>query len=142
MLIAWWGVALLAAALVGVAAELGARRWIRRRTGYYVWPPEMRLELRADGAESSHRAPRVRFDVNADGERGRDVRPDESGLFRVLAAGGSSVECIALTEEASWPGALERILNTPDNLRTLGAQRVHVGNIGRSARCRRRRMAR
>src|SRR5207253_3078600 len=25
-----------------------------------------------------------------------------------------------------------RILNTPDNLRTLGAQRVHVGNIGRS----------
>src|SRR5439155_1073434 len=44
----------------------------------------------------------------------------------------SSVECIALTEEASWPGALERILNTPDNLRTLGAQRVHVGNIGRS----------
>ena len=132
MLIAWWGVALLAAALVGVAAELGARRWIRRRTGYYVWPPEMRLELRADGAESSHRAPRVRFDVNADGERGRDVRPDQSGLFRVLAAGGSSVECLALTEEASWPGALERILNTPDNLRTLAAQRVHVGNIGRS----------
>ena len=132
MVIAWWGVALLAAALVGVAAELGARRWIRRRTGYYVWPPEMRLELRADGAESSHRAPRVRFDVNADGERGRDVRPDQSGLFRVLAAGGSSVECLALTEEASWPGALERILNTPDHLRLLGAQRVHVGNIGRS----------
>jgi lysophospholipase L1-like esterase len=132
VLIAWWGVAVLAAALVAVAAELGARRWIRRRSGYYVWPPGMRLELRSDDHGSSHRAPRVRFDVNADGERGRDVRPDEPGLFRVLAAGGSSVECLALTEEASWPGALERILNAPENLRVLGARRVHVGNIGRS----------
>jgi lysophospholipase L1-like esterase len=122
----------LATALVGVAAELGARRWIRRRTGYYVWPPGMRLELRSADDGSAHRAPRVRFDVNADGERGRDVRPEEPGLFRVLAAGGSSVECLALTEEVSWPGALERILNAPENLRTLGAQRVHVGNIGRS----------
>jgi lysophospholipase L1-like esterase len=132
VLIAWWGVAVLAAALVGVAAELGARRWIRRRTGYYVWPPGMRLELRSDDDGSAHRAPRVRFDVNADGERGCDVRPDEAGLFRVLAVGGSSVECLALTPETSWPGALERILNAPENLRTLGAQRVHVGNIGRS----------
>jgi lysophospholipase L1-like esterase len=132
VLIAWWGVAVLTTALVAVAAELGARRWIRRRSGYYVWPPGMRLELRSDDHGSSHRAPRVRFDVNADGERGRDVRPDEPGLFRVLAAGGSSVECLALTEEASWPGALERILNAPENLRILGAQRVHVGNIGRS----------
>ena len=132
MITAWWGAALLTAALVGWATELAARRWIRRRTGYYVWPPDMRLELRSEETGPSHRAPRVRFDVNADGERGRDVRKDEPGLFRILAAGGSSVECLALKEEASWPGALERILNAPENLRTLGARRVHVGNIGRS----------
>src|SRR5207248_5977187 len=102
-----------------------------RRTDHTPSPPEMPLDPRADGAESSHRAPRVRFDVNADGERGRDVQPDQSGLFRVLAAGGSSVECLALTEEASWPGALERILNNPDHLRLPGCARAKVWKIGR-----------
>jgi lysophospholipase L1-like esterase len=129
---AWWAGALLTAALVGVAAELAARWWIRRHTRYHVWPPGTRLELRSDGSISSHLDTRVRFDVNADGERGRDVPKDEAGLFRVLTAGGSSVEGFALAEHVSWPGALERILNAPENLRTLGARRVHVGNIGRS----------
>ena len=127
-----WAAAVLAAVLVGVVAELAARWWIRRRSRYYVWPPGMRLELRSDGTVCPQLDRRVRFDVNADGERGRDVPNDEAGLFRVLAVGGSSVECFALNEQASWPGALERILNVPENLRALGARRVHVGNIGRS----------
>lgn len=132
MMIAWWTGAVLSAALVGVAVELAGRWWIRRHTGYHVWPPGTRLELRSDGAVCSQLDRRVRFDVNADGERGRAVRKDEAGLFRVLTVGGSSVECFALNEQASWPGALERILNAPKNLRVLGARRVHVGNIGRS----------
>jgi lysophospholipase L1-like esterase len=131
VLIAWAGAA-LALALMAVAAELGTRWWIRRHTGYYVWPPGSRLELRSDGTVCSQLDTRVRFDVNADGERGGDVRADEDGLFRVLAAGGSSVECFALNDHASWPGALERILNAPEHLQVLGARRVHVGNIGRS----------
>jgi len=129
---AWWVGVVLSAALVGVAVELAGRWWIRRHTRYHVWPPWTRLDLRSDGTVSSHLDRRVRFDVNADGERGRDVRKGEAGLFRVLAAGGSSVECFALNEHASWPGALERILNVPENLSALGARRVHVGNIGRS----------
>jgi lysophospholipase L1-like esterase len=129
---AWWVGVVLSAALLGVAAELAGRWWIRRHTRYHVWPPGTRLELRSDGTVCPQLDRRVRFDVNADGERGRDVRRDEAGLFRVLAAGGSSVECYALNEHASWPGALERILNAPENLRALGTRRVHVGNIGRS----------
>ena len=128
----WLGAAGLGAALAGIAAELAARWWIRRRTRYYVWPPGMRLELRSDQAVGSGLEPRVRFEINADGERGRGVRGDEAGLFRVLAAGGSSVEGLALSESASWPGALERILNAPENVAALGARRAHVGNIGRS----------
>lgn len=128
----WPGAALLAAALAGVAAELAARWWIRRRTRYYVWPPGKRLELRSDEAVRYGLDPRVRFEINADGERGRDVPAERAGLFRVLATGGSSVEGFALSEAASWPGALERILNTPEHAQALGARRVHVGNIGRS----------
>src|SRR5205085_2857174 len=120
-----------AGALVSAAAELAARWWIRRHTRYHVWPPGTRLELRSDGTVCPQLDRLVRFDVNADGERGREVRQDEAGLFRVLTAGGSSVECFVLNEHASWPGAVERILNAPEHLPALGARRVHGGNIGR-----------
>jgi len=76
--------------------------------------------------------PRVRFDVNSDGERGGDVRGDEDGLHRILVAGGSAAECFALDQPTSWPGVIEQLLNAPNNLRALGARRAHVGNIGRS----------
>jgi hypothetical protein len=90
----------------------------------------MRLEVRQDlfsGLE-----PRFRFEINADGERGSDVRGAEDGLYRILVAGGSSVECFALDQPTSWPGVVERLLNRPEALDVLGARRVHVGNIGHS----------
>jgi len=70
--------------------------------------------------------------MNADGERGGEVDAREPGLFRVLVVGGSAVECYALDQPTTWPGALERLLNRTDVLRSLGAGRVHVGNIGHS----------
>jgi len=125
----------LVAALGGVVfalVEAGSRLWIRRRSPYTVWPPGMRLEIRLARDLFPQLEPRVRFDINADGERGGDVRDDEAGLCRILAVGGSAVECYALDQPTSWPGALERLLNEPAGLRALGAQRVHVGNIGHS----------
>lgn len=126
--------AIVALALVAalVAAELGARHFIRTRTGYYVWPPGHRLELYQDSAVFPDVEPRVRFFVNRDGERGRDVRRGAPGLFRVLLAGGSPVECLALDQDTSWSGALERLLSAPERLGALGARRAHVGSIGRS----------
>jgi len=130
--IAWvLGVVLPAAVLIA-AVELWSRWWIRRRTGYYVWAPGLRLDMRQVPEVFPGVEPRVRFEVNADGERGSDVPGDEPGLFRVLVAGGSAVECFSLDQQTSWPGALERLLNTDASLRILGATRVHVGNIGRS----------
>src|SRR2546423_894279 len=63
-----------AAVLVGVAgfmaAELGARWWLRRRSRYHVWPPGSRTEMRVDPVACPELEPVVRFDINAAGERG------------------------------------------------------------------------
>ena len=128
-----WVAGLVVVAVVSLAmGELGSRWWIRRRARYYVWQPGLRLELRQDPRLFAGVEPQARFDINADGERGSDVRGDEAGLFRVLVAGGSAAECLALDQSTSWPGALERLLNSDASLRALGARRAHVGNIGRS----------
>jgi lysophospholipase L1-like esterase len=121
---------LLAAAALGAAVELGSRWWIRHRTRYHLWLPGRRLELRFDPAVFPQVEPRVRFEINGDGERGSDVRGDAPGLFRILVAGGSPAECFALDQPTSWPGALERLLNSADSLQVLGARAVHVGNVG------------
>ncbi|HEV8265266.1 MAG TPA: hypothetical protein VGQ06_09950 [Gemmatimonadales bacterium] len=128
----WIVVAALAVTAFLAVAELSSRWWMRRRSRYYVWPAHARIEIRMDPDVFPELERRVRFYINADGERGGDVRPDEPGLYRILVAGGSSVECFALDQPTSWPGALERLLNTPDSLAALGARRVHVGNIGHS----------
>jgi lysophospholipase L1-like esterase len=127
-----WAWLVVATVIVLVAAELGARWWIRRRTRYHVWLPGLRLDLRQVPDVFRQVEPSVRFEVNADGERAGDVRGDDPGLVRVLVAGGSAVECLSLDQPTSWPGALERLLNTNASRRRLAAERVHVGNIGRS----------
>jgi lysophospholipase L1-like esterase len=92
----------------------------------------MRLEVRQHPGIFPEVEPSVHLDVNADGERGSEVDAREAGLFRVLVVGGSSVECYALDQPTTWSGALERLLNRTPALRTVGAGRVHVGNIGHS----------
>jgi len=125
------GAALAAAALL-LVAETSCRRWIRGRSRYYVWPPRARIEVRPDPEAFPELARRVRFHINSEGERGGDVASGEQGLYRVLAVGGSSVECFALDQPLSWPGVLEQLLNAPDRLYALGTRRAHVGNIGHS----------
>ena len=125
------GAALTGLALFG-ALELASRRWLRRHTKYCVWTPGLHLELRQHPGVFPQIEPRVQLQINADGERGGQVPADQTGCFRVLVAGGSAAECLALDGPTSWPGALERLLSSPDGLRTLHARRVHVGNIARS----------
>lgn len=120
-------------------AEAVSRWWLRHRSRYAVWPPYMRQEIRLARDVFPELEPRVRFDINSDGERGAEAPRDRRGLFRVLATGGSAVECFALDQSSTWPAVLERLLNEPAILRRLGGggrvggtQRVHVGNIGHS----------
>lgn len=123
---------LLAVALALVAAELGSRLWIRRFSGCYVFPPGWKVDVRVDEVTFPELERHARFEVNADGERGGDVRRGSPGLYRVLVAGGSPAENFLLDQPVSWPGALELLLGTRDGLQALRARRVHVGSIGRS----------
>jgi len=119
---------------LAVAAELAARWWMRHRSAYYVFPPGLRLHLRPDPEVFPQLEPSVRFEVNSEGERGDEVPRSSSGtrLYRVLVVGGSQPEGYLLDQHTSWPGALQRLLQTPDHLQRLGACRVHVGSIARS----------
>lgn len=123
-------VALGAVALV--MTELFARLMLRVTGRYYVWMPGKRLELQPDPASHPRLEPLVRFDINEDGERGPQLPPDRTGLYRVLAAGGSTVESFLLNHETSWPGVVQRQLSTPAALAALGARQVHVGSVARS----------
>jgi len=130
-----WILAVALAAPVLLLVAEGSCRWsIRRRSRYHVWPPRARIEIRPDAEAFPELERRARFHVNADGERGGAVAAGEHGLYRVLAVGGSAVECFALDQPKTWPGVLEQLLNAPDRLHALGggARRVHVGNVGHS----------
>jgi lysophospholipase L1-like esterase len=116
-----------------VVAEFAARSWLRLRKRYYVWLPGLRRELRTDRSAVPEYEPVIRIEVNSDGERGAEAPGTTHGLYRVLAAGGSAVEGYALDQPSNWPAVLERILSTPGGLDCLGATRVHVGTIARSA---------
>jgi lysophospholipase L1-like esterase len=125
--------AVIGIALVALAcAELGARWWIRQRSGCYVRAPGLRIDVQLDLETLPQLEATARFDINADGERGSDVRAGTRGLYRILVAGGSPVESFFVDQETCWPGALEELLGSPENLRALAARTVHVGSLGRA----------
>jgi lysophospholipase L1-like esterase len=130
--IMWWGLAPAALLLAAAAAELAARWWLRHRSAYYVFPPGQRIHLHPDPTVFPQLERLVRFEINSEGERGREVRRSRGGLYRVLVAGGSQPESYLLDQDTSWPGVLQRLLETPTHLQRLQAKAAHVGNIGRS----------
>ena len=120
----WIAAIALALSLLAVATEVGVRRWLRRFGGYYVWSPGLRLHLHPDPEVFPGFERRARIEINADGERGDAVPRAAGGLYRILVAGGSPVECALLDQPTSWPGVLQRLLETPEHLRALGASVV------------------
>lgn len=127
----WLGIG---GALLVAGIELAIRLWFRRRGGYYVFPPGLRLRLHPDAGVFPELERVVRFEINGDGERGSEVpapRPGER-LYRVLVAGGSQPEGYLLDQETFWPGALQRLLREPASALRLGRSRVHVGSVARS----------
>jgi lysophospholipase L1-like esterase len=72
--------------------------------------------------------PRAIFSMNSEGERG-PPRPRSKNVFRVLIAGGSSVESYFLDQYTAWSGILERKLKA---LPSLAGRAVHVSCVGKS----------
>ena len=128
----YWLVVPVVTLLGAAVVELVARWWLRHRTPFYVLPPGLRFRLQPDPEIFPELERVVRFEVNSDGERGPDLPRPGPGLNRMLVVGGSQPEGYLLDQETAWPGALQKILEAPEHLRRLDAERVHVGNIARS----------
>ena len=121
-----------AGAVLFVVSELAARAWLQRFGRAYVWAPYSRVKMILDREVLPTLEPAVEHHTNPDGERGDPVPRDHDSLFRVLVVGGSAAECWFLDQGSSWPSVVQTVLREPRNLARLGAQTVHVGNIGRS----------
>jgi len=120
------------AAAALAAAELASRAWVRASGTYFVWRPHERTRMQIDLTSLPTLEPLVRFEINAQGERGDELGAQRQGLFRVLVAGGSAAEGYLLDQPSSWPGVLQSLLRERAALAQLGARSVHVGNIARS----------
>ena len=127
---------LLWIALGGLAtfflAELGARLWLGLRNEYWVWTPHRRIHMQIDRETLPSLEELVRLEINRDGERGPEPPADWSDQYRVLVAGGSAAECYLLDQDSTWAAVAHRELRTPDALKRLEANGVHVGSIARS----------
>lgn len=116
--------------LVGVAAELAARAWLRARGRYFVLRPWNRMVLGVDKSILPQLEDEVRIEANRDGERGPQPPKRWDDTYRVLVAGGSAAECYLLDQDSEWPAVVRRRLM--QNPEALGAKSVHLGNVSRS----------
>ena len=115
----------IAAVGLVIVTELMARALLLRGR-YYVWSPTSCENLEPDPEVHPQLERQVRFQVNSLGERG--APPPGAGTFRILAVGGSAVECYLLDQDSSWPEVMARRLRSV----VPGRSGVHIGNIGKS----------
>ncbi|MBO3699322.1 SGNH/GDSL hydrolase family protein [Roseivirga sp. E12] len=67
----------------------------------------------------------IQHSTNSDGYRSRHLF--EKSRYNILALGGSTTECIGLSDKDNWTYLLEELINTADDLPP-----VTIGNVGRS----------
>ena len=128
--------ALVAASLLAlfVLGELVARFCLQHFGGYYPFVPHQRQRFELDREALPMMEPVVRWEVNADGERGDAYQPGDT---RVLVAGGSCVECYYLDQHSTVSHQLQIELNAnwpkdePNAAGQVG-RHVHVGSFGKS----------
>ncbi len=128
LLIAWF---LVGGALAAAAAEIVCRAVLRARHRRFVYIPRWRVQVELNPDYHPALNGTVMFETNRFGQRGDDP-PAGDGIFRVLASGGSAVECFLLDGPRSWPAVLESVLSEREACALLHARCVHVANIGRS----------
>jgi hypothetical protein len=117
--------------LLIVLIELSARLWLRYVSRTYVWKPYTNFDITPDPAVLPELSPRTSFKANSLGLRGREA-PTADRVFRVVACGGSAVECFSLDESEAWPALVEKHLSEPAAKARLGVDDVHVLNFAKS----------
>lgn len=121
---------LLIIALVGaipLCAEMMARVYLRC-SRYYPHVPNKLTTITPHPEILPSLEREVRFETNELGERGAPI-PKGDDVFKVLCAGGSSMECLFLDQDSATDGRLAALL---PELPALSGCQVHVGNIGKS----------
>lgn len=122
--IGWITTLILLIASLSIANTL-AGYWIPQPYfANYPWPPMKRVRD-VVGNLPGVKGP-IEFSINRWGLRGPEFSPDISAQ-RILCVGGSTTECLYVTDPRSWPWRLETILQQKGIKCPL-----FVGNAGRS----------
>jgi len=94
--------------------------------GPALWTPGLRTTYKMDTKLMPGVSSNVTFTVNRLGLRGPEM-PSDRHTYKIIAVGGSSTECLALTDAKTWPQQLMDDLNQGQQIRP-----VWVGNAGAS----------
>lgn len=125
-------VAGLAAIVVFVVfVELALRWWIARFAPIHIRYPNENFEITPDPTIFPGLSTPIRFTTNHFGARGGDV-PTTGRTLKVLAVGGSGVECFLLDDRECWTEVAAERLRQPEVMHRLGVDQVRVWNVGKS----------
>jgi lysophospholipase L1-like esterase len=89
-----------------------------------LWTPGLRTTYKMDTRLMPGASPNVTFTVNRLGLRGPEM-PSDKRVYKIVAVGGSTTECLVLTDAKTWPQRLMDELN-----RSQQNVPVWVGNAG------------
>jgi len=117
---------------VGVLlSEFGARFWVKNFSQPYVWKPRLDLVMHPRRDVLPQLSPTTTLKANSLGIRGDELKPAET-TYRIVAAGGSAVECFALDQGESWPEQVATLLKSSSVPASLERSAVQSLNIGKS----------
>lgn len=91
---------------------------------YYIWPPNLKQYFLPKAAIFPGIHDTSFFRVNSIGFRGDEK--NSSASVNIVVLGGSTTECLYLTQNKTWPSLLEKYLNTGSGIK------YQVLNGGRS----------
>jgi lysophospholipase L1-like esterase len=112
----------LCSLVVGLAlGEAGVRLFLDNR--YHMWPPGLRQVFTPLPTVMPGITGPSRYVINQNGLRGDPLPNDD--MYKILAIGGSTTECVYLDETEAWPYLLQQSLSQTN-------KKVWVGNAGRS----------
>jgi hypothetical protein len=82
----------------------------------FLWPPGSQFVFRPDSWGVTGVSGTTRFTVNELGLRGPSL-PPQADVYKIIAVGGSTTQCLVLDDSKEWPHLVMEFLNNPQNRR-------------------------